>query len=161
MKNVTQKKNRIPLYGFLITLLAINSTQSVAGLTFTDFKSVSSWLGPTHRITDLSADGRVLIGNFKTAENTNMGFRYSNSTGVTPLGLLPGAKYSDARFVSPDGKVITGISFIRDYDWNAYRYTTSNGMVKSGIRFPDMSKPVGITSTGDILYNVALYMTKI
>ena len=71
------------------------------------------------------------------------------------LGFLPGYDLSDASSMSADGAVVVGTVSIYDpgptHDsWQAFRWTTSNGMVGLGYLpgFEKFSTAVGVSADG-------------
>ncbi len=80
---------------------------------------------------DVSADGAVVVG---TAEGLLHGeaFRWTATSGVTPLGDLAGGEVSStARAVSADGSIVVGESASAG-GVEAFLWTTASGMVGLG-----------------------------
>lgn len=79
----------------------------------------------------VSADGRVVVGQSKSAKGSEA-FRWTAETGMVGLGdLAGGIFYSDATAVSGDGTVIVGTSS-SGLGGEAFRWTAKTGMVGLG-----------------------------
>jgi len=74
----------------------------------------------------VSGDGSVVVGESGTFSNTQA-FRWTAAKGMVGLGFLPGSRWSSAKAISADGRVVVGISGDR-----AFRWTEPGGMVALG-----------------------------
>ncbi|MDB5323667.1 MAG: hypothetical protein JWN40_5298 [Phycisphaerales bacterium] len=63
----------------------------------------------------ISRDGTTVVGGIATSTLADSGFRWTQATGIVPLGRLPGYTYSTASVISADNSIITG-TLIRDVD---------------------------------------------
>ena len=76
---------------------------------------------------DISADGRVIAGAVEGGDG-ELAFRWTDSTGASVLGDLPGGgTYSHADGVSGDGQVVVGYSR-SSRGTEAFRWTEAGGM---------------------------------
>lgn len=76
------------------------------------------------RVTAISGDGSAVVGEFGITE----AFRWTATTGMQPLGMLPGPyHHSQAWGVSNGGKVVVGRS-----NHQAFRWTEAEGMMSLG-----------------------------
>jgi len=81
----------------------------------------------------ISADGSVIVGYSSTsAYPGGNGYRWTQSTGMQDLGILPGDFTSWARGISADGSIIVGQSNTND-SGQAYRWTATDGLVSLGV----------------------------
>lgn len=112
---------------------------------------------------DLSADGSVIVGlaNTNSAGGSFRGFRWTQATGMTALGDLPGgSSFSIARSISADGQTIVGGSIAAGGD-RAVRWLGSDpvpvdmglppglsGFTEAGGVSGDGSVVVGVWGTG-------------
>jgi len=79
---------------------------------------------------DVSADGRVIVGESRSEEG-GQAFRWTSAEGAVPLGFLPGATEqfrSAAHGISADGSVIVGTSVEEFGGDQAFRWTAAEGM---------------------------------
>ncbi len=86
---------------------------------------------------DVSDDGSVIAFQGSYAGNGSGGFvgqagRWTQATGVVPLGWLPGGEFSASTSISADGSVIAGGSTIAGGGLLAFRWTQATGMVTLG-----------------------------
>jgi uncharacterized membrane protein len=95
------------------------------------------------RVTGVSDDGSVVAGfglypvtGGGTAEQ---GFTWRQSTGIQPIGVLPGGTYSNINGLSASGQVAAGRSFVATD--RAFRWTSAGGIVE--LAFP----PTGTNAT--------------
>ena len=101
------------------------------------------WLSGAH---DVSADGSVVAGYGYTAQGTNaVATRWTASTGMVALPLLPGCTTSEARAVSQDGKVVVGECWAPGIN-HGYRWSAAGGLEDLG-PFPGGSPFVSTFST--------------
>lgn len=91
--------------------------------------------GPSYgsSIPGVSADGSTVVGYSQHGDLTIEGFRWTEATGMTGIGWLPGEQVSFARQVSGDGAVVTGKA--QDNGGTnavAFHWTQASGMVSLG-----------------------------
>jgi uncharacterized membrane protein len=86
----------------------------------------------------LSADGSVVAGNSLHWEpipgdpdglEAYRGFRWTAATGLTDLGLLPGALTTEVRAISADGSAVFGSALFPGYSRVPFRWTEQTGIV--------------------------------
>ena len=80
----------------------------------------------------MNANGTVIVGSFTPCVGNNQAGNnqaaiYTDATGWTPLGFLPGSNSSGASGVNADGSVVVGSS-----GGEAFRWTQQTGMVGLG-----------------------------
>lgn len=85
-----------------------------------------------------SRDGSVIVGHGANATRTNEGFVWTQAAGMTGLGVLSAQSgdtgaYSRATDVSADGAVVVGFSAGSNDKAQAFRWTSSGGMVSLGL----------------------------
>jgi probable HAF family extracellular repeat protein len=96
-------------------------------------------LGGYGSIADgVSADGSVVVGNSFNGSNTEA-FRWTSSSGMVGLGILPPYSSSAARAASADGSVVAGEIRSVSTPGEAFRWTSGGGMIGLG-------DPVGLDS---------------
>jgi probable HAF family extracellular repeat protein len=83
----------------------------------------------------VSADGSVIVGDSSSSNNTVAGvteaFRWTEGTGMVPLGDFPGGGFSSIAYgVSADGSVVVGRGHSGVED--PFRWTTATGLVHLG-----------------------------
>lgn len=92
--------------------------------------------------TGVSGDGSVIVG-FRDGGTfcvipavciaAPVAFRWTQATGMVPIGTLNGGGISQANAISRDGNVIVGISVDGAANaWRAFRWTQASGMVSLG-----------------------------
>jgi len=89
--------------------------------------------GRTHsRIIDMSADGKVMIGQSYSlpAWNDEDGFIMADDVTMQSMSSLTGGKYCMVLAVSPDGYVVAGTTYASSYP--AFFWTKEKGMVTIG-----------------------------
>ncbi len=83
----------------------------------------------------MSADGKVIAGNSRTAARETLPFRWTEAGGFQDLGMF-GFEHANATGVSADGKVIVGYGFLRydpveypssESERRAFRWTETDG----------------------------------
>jgi len=95
--------------------------------------------------TAVSADGSVIVGNGgvevrvgNTSTNGSRAFRWTQATGLVPIGPLPGHQFVDAAGVSDNGRIVVGTSSAAPLDrfaaggllrgsGTAFRWTEATG----------------------------------
>jgi len=108
---------------------------------------------------DVSADGSVVVGNGYPVGGSNaVPTRWTASTGMVALPLLPGCIAGEARAVSQDGNVVVGACWLPGAQFG-YRWTLQGGLESLGA-LPGAASRVSVFSTnGDgsvIVGNVVL-----
>ncbi len=103
------------------------------------------------RVSDVSADGRVVVGTTNLLGGPDQAFRWTEAEGMIPLtGLPEGMSGSSAWAVSADGEVIVGDcvephSVIQsEFVVRAFRWTRSGGMES----LPRLSQMLDTTASG-------------
>lgn len=108
----------------------------------------------------VSADGSVVVGNGSTEvlvdgflEKRGEPFRWTASTGMVSIGLLPGAPYNGyATDVSADGSLVVGTSSATNSFTEAFRWTAADGMVSLGLLAGDsFSAAFGVSGDGTVV----------
>src|SRR5262249_5952685 len=100
--------------------------------------SLGSLMGQDGEARGVSADGKVIVGNFPGENSPELGrarteaFRWTAESGYVSLGVLPTAFHSNAAAVSADGSVIVGFSATTSSGPQAFRWTQVEGMVGLG-----------------------------
>jgi probable HAF family extracellular repeat protein len=137
----------------------------------------------TH-IVNVSTDGSVVMGasaleplNDGGGQHGQAAFRWTEASGVLPLGAIPGLDTSDPRtvwsfplFMSPDGSAAIG-QWGREALSNAFRWTQASGMTDLGAPpdslYVNLAKPSsdcavvgGTIRTADGLHDVVVRWTK-
>ncbi len=80
----------------------------------------------------VSGRGTVIVGSFVIPDYSIEAFMWTKAMGMVPMGDLPGGEFrSDARGVSPDGRIIVGWGK-SDKGSEAFRWTAETGMVGIG-----------------------------
>lgn len=99
----------------------INGNQQALGKLGSDTTSIA-WA--------VSADGKTVVGTSGSGQQGNAAFRWTEATGMTPLGTLPGTnkRLSRALGISPDGGTIVGASASGNAPEEAFHWTADNGM---------------------------------
>lgn len=99
---------------------------------------------------DVNANGTVIVGSLTPCVNKQAGKNqaaiYTDATGWTALGFLPGSDSSGAYGVSKDGKVVVGQSCLENCE--AFRWTQQTGMVGLGF-LPGASSSYATGVSGD------------
>ncbi|HYE95916.1 MAG TPA: T9SS type A sorting domain-containing protein, partial [Rubricoccaceae bacterium] len=82
--------------------------------------------GGTHTYAgDVSDDGRVVVGHYRTETAAAFAFVWTEGEGMTPLPDIPGGSfYREATAVSGDGRVVGGVA-----GWEAFVWTARTGPV--------------------------------
>jgi probable HAF family extracellular repeat protein len=94
----------------------------------------------------VSGTGDVVVGQSQPGR----AFRWSESTGMVDLGLLPGSFSSLARACSDDGSVVVGECFEPGVGTRAFRWTAATGMVDLGsLGAGPENVAFGVTLSGD------------
>jgi probable HAF family extracellular repeat protein len=88
--------------------------------------------------SDVSADGRVVVGTAHSEGSISEAFRWTREGGMVGLGGSPG---SEAYDVSADGSVVVGAS-----GPGAFRWTAATGSVAIA-----MTSPFGVSGNGDVV----------
>ncbi len=82
-------------------------------------------------VADMSADGRVVIGDARRSDGRFECYRWTAEDGYVDLGLLPGATSGIAGGCNVDASAIAGAS-ISPAGWEATLWTASAGLVGLG-----------------------------
>jgi probable HAF family extracellular repeat protein len=90
----------------------------------------------------VSGDGSVAVGASDISQGSLAAFRWTQATGLLPLGFLPGEQTSVARAASADGSVIVGFSGLQ-----AFRWTETEGLVGLGAS----SAAFGVSGDGSVV----------
>jgi probable HAF family extracellular repeat protein len=99
----------------------------------------------------ISANGKVVVGEFEVPSSTEHAFRWTQSEGLVSLGTL-GGQFSWASGISADGSVIVGGSSLANNTGNhAFRWTQGTGMVSIGTLGGDSSWASDVTADGSIV----------
>ena len=91
--------------------------------------------------SDVSADGSIVVGYSKNANNKYQAFRWTEVEGMVGLGL--GVSYSSATGVSADGSIIVGQS-----NGGSFRWERANGMLNLDF---DLSGASDISPDGSVI----------
>jgi probable HAF family extracellular repeat protein len=142
---------RVLQFVFVVATMLVDATSSDAGSY--SFQGIGGFPGATAIETSadaVSADGSVVVGSGSlTNGGVEEAFRWTETTGVVPLGFAPNSSVSVASAVSADGSVITG--------WNnngeAYRWTAMTGMVGIG-NIGGSTFAYGISADGNVIVGV-------
>lgn len=110
---------------------------------------------------DVSDDGTVIAIQGSFQGDGMGGFlgeagRWTQATGIVPLGWLPGGAFSFAEGISADGSVIVGGGTMLGGGSNAFRWTQATGMVALG-DVPggeEYSGAEGVSSNGNVIVGV-------
>lgn len=103
----------------------------------------------------VSADGSVIVGTIHHESDRREAFRWTEKTGIVPMGELPGDTDSIARAVSADGSVVVGCSY--SIGCQAFRWTQETGMVSLGT-LPGgsrNSRALGVSADGSLIVGQA------
>jgi len=65
--------------------------------------------GNSTTVRDISATGKIIVGDSRDANNRTRAFKYTSETGIIDLGTL-GGNNAIATSITPDGRVIVGFS---------------------------------------------------
>lgn len=136
-------KTRLLGYGIATLLLCAN-------LLTVDAQSLY-WLGTLGGSRSdaygVSADGRVVVGSARDAEERTRAFRWTRHEGIQPLETLPASTYSEARGVSADGSVVVGWVSLQGSE-RAFRWTEAGG-----IEFltSASSRALGVSADGNVV----------
>nr|WP_249157348.1 patatin-like phospholipase family protein [Bradyrhizobium diazoefficiens] len=99
---------------------------------------------------DVNANGTVIVGSLTPCMNKQAGKNqaaiYTEATGWTALGFLPGNDSSGAFGVSKNGQVVVGQSCLENCE--AFRWTQQTGMVGLGV-LPGTSSSQASRVSGD------------
>lgn len=109
----------------VLVVLSSCTGQSFAAWSLQGLGTLPGVSGGNSRATGVSADGSVVVGAGTNTAGYDEGFRWTASTGMVGLGLLPGGPTSSAYGVSGDGSVVVG----RGGAGDSYRWTQATGMV--------------------------------
>jgi probable HAF family extracellular repeat protein len=107
-------------------------------------------------VLDVSGDGSVMVGTV-TENGVAQAFRWTAGGGIGGgLGFLPGASYSEAYGVSPDGSVVVGQALNDAGQPEAFRWTDDDGMIGLG-QLPggDFSGADAVSADGSVVVGVA------
>jgi probable HAF family extracellular repeat protein len=96
----------------------------------------------------VSADGKVVVGTARNAEENPRAFRWTAADGIEDLGTL-GGNWSEATDVSADGSVIVGWSYDGNEIYRAFKWTRSGGMQDIG--GGDYSRASGVSADGSVI----------
>ena len=124
------------------------------------------------RADDVSGDGAVIVGESSITQGDTGAFKWTESTGVTFVGDLPGRRVrSQASAISSDGQVIVGTSE-SDLGTQAFRWTQPTGIARvdfgdnvSSVDVADVSIDGsvvvgdGIIDTGDLFIKETIRWT--
>lgn len=83
----------------------------------------------------ISADGKIIVGQSKNAENQQVAFRWTENGGMQEfgLGVLSQTESSDVGGISADGNVIVGYGALNpDYGTEGWRWTQGAGFQELG-----------------------------
>ena len=84
---------------------------------------------PFVELTDISDDGKVIVGDSSTGDERRA-FRWTESGGMQSLGNLGFASYASA--VSGEASVVAGEFMFETFDYRAFRWTERGGMQDLG-----------------------------
>lgn len=81
----------------------------------------------------VSHDGSVIVGTGHSSGTTEKPYRWTESTGMTSLGQVPGKPTGIAHAVSGDGSTVVGYGYRGGIaDEEAFRWTAANGLQRLG-----------------------------
>ncbi len=87
----------------------------------------------------ISGDGSVVVGSTSIGGTKNVGFRWTQATGIQDLGNVPGSSSDGPIGISHNGSVIVGNYTAQNTD-RTFRWTAATGM-----------QPVPIVGAGDVV----------
>lgn len=104
---------------------------------FQDIKgqSVTGLGEQSYLARDISGDGAAITGVYDTFPETQ-GWRWTEATGLVPLGVAPLINWSKPTDITADGSIIVGFSGIEDeFDEpeQIFKWTEAGGMAGTGI----------------------------
>ncbi|MBS0252599.1 MAG: hypothetical protein JSR78_16205 [Proteobacteria bacterium] len=117
-----------------------------------DIQSISA---DHSRATGVSATGSVVIGIVSLSSGDDNAFRWTSTSGMVPLGTLPGGNSSSPSGVSADGQVVVGDSNDSSGNYQAFRWTTSTSMLGLGTLGGDYSSAQGVSRDGNVVFGGA------
>ena len=106
--------------------------------------------GPFSYATDLSYDGRVIVGSSSTPLGEVHAFKHTPLLGMFDLGTL-GGTFSIAESVSLDGDTIVGSSTTNQGTTHAFKYTPLLGMYDLGTLGGTYSKAIKVSGLGNVV----------
>jgi uncharacterized membrane protein len=108
--------------------------------------------------TDVSADGRVVVGTTgpSGSQNGRQPCRWTEQTGMVKLGRLNDGQFSEATAVTGDGSTVIGYGYYSNIS-EAYRWTAGSGMASLQKLTPSqpVSVATGISADGSVLVGYA------
>ena len=117
------------------------STQSSLAMTveiqkrinFSSLITTIDGIPQTVRISRVSGDGTVAVGQFANTQHERRVFRYTPSGGIEDLGVL-GENHMgiESLSISDDGLVIWGTFYVSSGDHRIFRYTKESGLEDLG-----------------------------
>lgn len=121
----------------------------------------TSFPNPRSEAIAISHDGTIIVGESGSdTTNTHRAFRWTQATGMVPLGTLPGgqALASSATGISSDGQVIAGSAVDHLNRRRAYRWTAETGMTALPGLPGDLGNMFGqgISPDGQVIFGAAL-----
>jgi len=132
----------------LILLLKV----AIIALSFLDLyaqQPTLTWVGTLggskSEARGISANGTVIVGVSRNANESDRAFRWSAATGIQDLGTL-GGDWIEATDVSADGSVIVGWSYDSSGIYRAFKWTSTTGMQDLGVG--DYSKATAVSEDG-------------
>jgi probable HAF family extracellular repeat protein len=112
-----------------------------------------AWVQPAA----VSPDGTIVVGYAKDGNSADYyrAFRWSQTSGMTNLGVLPGRNSSFANALSEDGSVIVGYSYDGQYS-TAFRWTEAGGIQSLGsMNGGNSSYANGVSADGTVVVGYA------
>lgn len=111
---------------------------------------------PDSTANAISADGTIVVGLSKDANNNFQAFRWTQATGMVGLGFLSNTvpnRSSEAYGITPDGSVIVGTSTDANNKSEAFRWTQATGMVGLGFLNPNdvTSTAFAVSANGQVV----------
>lgn len=104
---------------------------------------------PDATASGVDADGDVVVGHARFGSAIRA-FRWTAAGGAVSLGHIPGFNSSNATAVTPDGRVVVGISGSR-----AFRWTAATGMVDLGSGPLQSGCAYGVSGDGNTIVGLS------
>jgi uncharacterized membrane protein len=120
-------------------------------------------VAPMSLAVGISGDGAIITGDVGVAGGDTYpteAFRWTAETGIVPLGVLPGMRWSNASAISSDGSTIIGTSTIAVGDTDAlsrgFRWDAVQGMqALPALAGAEWLTPYGVSDDGSVIVGMA------
>jgi probable HAF family extracellular repeat protein len=145
MKQATQTMGRALVGALVVAFIATAGwAQSITWLGTLRGRGTESYA------FDVSANGSVVVGQWRNPAGQMHAFRWTETSGMQDLGTLGGGR-SEAYDVSADGSVVVGESRNFAGRQRAFRWTAENGMQDLGTLGGEESEAYGVSADGRVV----------